>query len=70
MVEGGWSIADHLMKVDEESPGVPMAMPLGNATEMRKANAARRRRQKDSYAILTKHIARCHEHLKYRRFLT
>ena len=42
-------------------------MPLGNATEMRKANAARRRRQKDSYAILTKHIGRCHEHLKYIR---
>ena len=61
----GWSIADHLMKVDEGSPGVPM--PIGNATEMRKANAARRRRQKDSYAILTKHISRCHEHLKYIR---
>ena len=33
----GWSLADHLMQVDEGSPGVPM--PLGNATEMRKANA-------------------------------
>ena len=61
----GWSLADHLMQVDEGSPGVPL--PIGNATEMRKANAARRRRQKDSYAILTKHITRCHEHLKYIR---
>ena len=61
----GWSLADHLMQVDEGSPGVPM--PIGNATELRKANAARRRRQRESYAVLTKHIGRCHEHLKYIR---
>ena len=53
------------MQVDEGSPGVPM--PIGNATELRKANAARRRRQRESYAVLTKHIARRHEHLKYIR---
>jgi hypothetical protein len=59
----GYSVADHLLKVDEGSPGVPM--PVGAPTELRKAQAARRRRQKESYAILTKHIARCTDHLKY-----
>ena len=42
--------------------GAP-AMPA-NATELRKAQAARRRRQKDSYGLLTKHLLH-KEHLQH-----
>ena len=44
----GYSVADHLLKIDEGSPGVPM--PVGQPSELRKATAARRRRQKENYA--------------------
>ena len=50
----GWSLADHYSKVDEGSINGP-ALPAGNATEMRKALASRRRRQKDAYALLADH---------------
>ena len=51
----GWSLADHLLAVDEGSPGVPM--PIGNAAELRKAQMGRRKRQKESYALLATHQA-------------
>ena len=39
-------------------------MPVGNATELRKAQAARRKRQKDSYGLLTTHLLH-KEHLQH-----
>ena len=51
----GWSLADHLLAVDEGSPGVPM--PISNAADLRKAQMGRRKRQKESYALLATHQA-------------
>ena len=39
----GWSLADHLLAVDEGSPGVPM--PISNAAELRKAQMGMARRE-------------------------
>ena len=49
----GWSLSDHLMGVDEGGPAGP-AIP-GGAAGVRAA-AARRKRQKESYGMQTKHI--------------
>ena len=49
----GWSLSDHLNGIDECSPGGPPA-PGGAAGQ--KAQAAYRKRQKESYGILIKHI--------------
>ena len=54
----GWSLADHFLGVDEGGPAGPAFPPnnAGNAVERRKALAAQRKRQKESYAVLTKYI--------------
>jgi len=52
----GWSYADHLKGQDEGGPtGPEFPIPAGG-TEGRKATATFRRRQKESYSILTRHI--------------
>ena len=60
----GYSLADHFDDIDEGGGaiGAP-AMPAAPA-ELRKALAARRRRQKDAYALLTKHLLH-KEHLQH-----
>ena len=50
--ERGWSLADHLLQIDENGPLGP-AYPIGAATELRKAQACFRRRQKEAYALLS-----------------
>ena len=62
--ERGYSLADHFDDLDEGggAVGAP-AMPAAPA-ELRKALAARRRRQKDAYALLTKHLLH-KEHLQH-----
>ena len=49
----GWSLADHFGAVDEGSPGGP---PIPGGAAGVRANAALRKRQKDSYQLLVKHI--------------
>ena len=52
----GWSIADHILDIDEGG-GAAGAPPMPAApAELRKANAARLKRGKRSYGILAKHI--------------
>ena len=52
----GWSLSDHLLGDDEggPNPGAP-AMPVP-AAQLLKAQQARRKRQKESYGRLTRHI--------------
>ena len=50
----GWSYADHFSGQDEGGPNGP-AFPA-NPADNRKAQAAYRKRQKESYGILTRHI--------------
>ena len=50
----GWSLADHLLGNDEGGPAGP-AFPAA-AVAQNKAQIAFRKRQKESYGILTKHI--------------
>ena len=55
----GWSLADYLLSVCERSPNGP-ALPLNNAAnaaDRRKALASIRRRAKESYSIIQKHIS-------------
>ena len=54
--ERGWSYADHLMGVDEGSPGGPV-MLAANTTEGRKARQLLRKRQKGSFSFLAHHQA-------------
>ena len=49
----GWSLADHMLGSDEGGPSGP-ALPAGAAAA--KAVQAHRKRAKESYALLTKHI--------------
>ena len=49
----GWSCADYLTGVDEGGALGP-AWPVGAATELRKAQQCRRKRQKESYAIISR----------------
>ncbi len=54
----GWSLADHLKGQDEGQPppmGTGVAFPA-NPAENRKALNAFRKRQKESYGILVRHI--------------
>ena len=53
----GWSLSDHLLGDDEGGPniGAP-AMPVGPPAQLLKAQQARRKRQKESYGILAKHV--------------
>ena len=53
----GWSLSDHLLGDDEGGPniGAP-AMPAGPPAQLLKAQQARRKRQKESYGILAKHV--------------
>ena len=54
----GWSLADYLMAQDEGSAGGP-ALPLNNAAnaaDRKKALAAARKRAKNAYSMLLKHI--------------
>ena len=49
----GWSLADHLQGIDEGTAGIPLpAAPAEN----RKATMAQRKRQKEAYGLLTRHI--------------
>ena len=50
----GWSLSDHLSGTDEGGPAGP-AMPGGGA-QLAKAQIALRKRQKESYGLLSKHI--------------
>ena len=60
----GFSLADHYDDVDEGGGAIAApAMPAAPG-ELRKAQAARRRRQKDSYGLLTKHLLH-KEHLQH-----
>ena len=55
----GWSLADYLLSVCEGSANGP-ALPLNNAAnaaDRRKAQASLRRRAKESYSIIQKHIS-------------
>ena len=47
----GYSLADHMLGIDEGSPGGP-PMPAGGA-QAAKAATARRGRQKESYGMIT-----------------
>ena len=49
----GWSLADHMLGADEGGPTGP---PLPGGANAAKAQQAYRKRKKESYAILTKHI--------------
>ena len=51
----GFSLADHLLGIDEGGPAGP-AMPAGAAANA-KAVAARRKRQRSSYGLLVRHLA-------------
>ena len=53
VTNAGWSLADCVMQTDEGSAGGP-AMPAG-AAALAKAQAARRKRFKESYSIIYKH---------------
>ena len=50
----GYSIADTLLEQDEGAASGP-AFPVGVPQELRKAQAAARRRQKDAFSILLRH---------------
>ena len=50
----GYSIADTLLEQDEGAANGP-AFPVGVPAELRKAQAAARRRQKDAFSILLRH---------------
>ena len=50
----GYSIADTLLEQDEGAANGP-ALPIGAPQELRKAQAAARRRQKDAFSILLRH---------------
>ena len=56
----GWSLADHLRGEDEGAQGAgatgPALPPVAQATERRKALASYRRRAKESYGILVRHM--------------
>ena len=58
----GWSHADHYQGVDEGGALGP-AMPAPGTADGRKAINARRKREKSSYGLLTKHITDL-EHVK------
>ena len=60
----GFSLADHFDDIDEGGAAIGAPAMPANATELRKAQAARRRRQKDSYGLLTKHLLH-KEHLQH-----
>jgi len=49
----GWTLSDHLLGQDEGSPGGP---PIPGGAAGVKATAAFRKRQKESYKIVTLHI--------------
>ena len=49
----GWLLSDHLLGQDESSPGGP---PIPGGAAGVKATAAFRKRQKESYKIVTLHI--------------
>ena len=54
----GWSVADHLLGIDEGGPSGP-ALPANNAAravERRQALAAQRTRAKTAFSILTRHL--------------
>ena len=53
----GWSLADYLLGVDEGGAAGP-TFPQGHAgaIERRKGLQARRRREKDTYAIIARHV--------------
>ena len=50
----GWSLADHMLGIDEGGPAGP-AIPGGGAAAQ-KAQASLRRRRKEAYGMLTKHV--------------
>ena len=52
----GWSFADHLMGIDEGGPAGPAIAAAGGAAAQAKATTAFRKRQKESYGMLTRHI--------------
>ena len=54
--ERGWSLADHMLGLDEGGPAGPAIAAAGGAAAQLKAQHALRKRQKDSYALLTKHV--------------
>ena len=61
----GWSISDHFKGDDEGGPSGP---PFGGgAAEVRKGTQMHRKRQKDSYEFLTRHLvgANADAHLKF-----
>ena len=51
--ERGWSLADHLLGIDEGGPGGP---PIPGGAAANKAQQAFRSRQKNAYKVLTKHV--------------
>ena len=58
------ALADHFDDIDEGGAAIGAPAMPANATELRKAQAARRRCQKDSYGLLTKHLLH-KEHLQH-----
>ena len=51
----GYSLADHVLGIDEGSPGGPAI--AGTPQQIQKAQAALLKRQKQSYGLLVKHLA-------------
>ena len=51
----GWSFADHLNGIDEGGPA-GVALPPAATADGRKALAAFRKRQKESYGVIVRHI--------------
>ena len=60
----GFSLADHFDDIDEGGGAIGAPEMPAAPGELRKAQAARRRRQKDAYALLTKHLLH-KEHLQH-----
>ena len=63
----GWSLADHLLGTDEGGPNLGAALmpPAAQAADLRKAQGARRKRMKDSYALIMGRI----EHANHKTFI-
>ena len=59
----GYSISDHLNGVDEGTAGNPH-LSAANTADGRKSRQAQRKRQKDAYALLTRHL-HAPDHLRH-----
>ena len=54
--ERGWSIADHFLGIDEGTAAVPLPLAAAARGDRQKAVQAQRKRSKDAYSLLTKHV--------------